>query len=158
MTKWALAKYRTCSKFGTLHCPPLVSWCPLCLQLSGLWNCKEWDGLEGTFQKLSGPSPHPSQGHHSSIHFFKGPIKLLLTLTGATADPETGTCWLAQTCSNFPWRRCPLTTGQKSFASFKTFARSKRAWRGISPSGSGRCFRTCLTSCWMCTRLGIAIY
>lgn len=29
--KWALAKYRTCSKFGNLHCLHLLSQCHLCL-------------------------------------------------------------------------------------------------------------------------------
>lgn len=100
-------------------------WCHLCLPVCGSWNCIEWVGLEGTLQGSSGPTLRPGQGHHSSTHFCKGPIKLLLpplqALTVETADPETGTCSMAQTCSNFPRRSCPLTVGQQSFASFTTF-------------------------------------
>lgn len=36
MITWALAMYRTCSKFGTLHCPLSLSQCHLCLTVSGM--------------------------------------------------------------------------------------------------------------------------
>lgn len=123
-------------------------WCHLCLLVCGSWNRIEWVGLEETFQRPSGPTPRPGHGHHSSTHFFKGPIKLLLPplppLPVATADPETSACSMAQTRSNFPRRSCPLTAGQQSFASFRAFARYKWAWKGI---GSEMCFRM---PCWMC--------
>lgn len=129
---WASAMQRTRSKFGNLHPPLLLSQCHLCLLVSGMG----WVGRD--LSKAVWSKPHPRQGYHSSTHFSKGPVKLLLALTWATADPETGACSLPQTCSNFPWRRCPLTTGQQSFTSFKTFAGYKWLWRGIAPFGSER--------------------
>lgn len=124
-------------KFGTPDFPHLLSL--VSSLLAGMWFMEPirmgWVGRDLSKTIWSNPPPW------AGTSLFR---PLFQALTVATADPETGTCSMAQTHSNFPRKSCPLTVGQQSFASFKTFATYKWAWKGI---GWEMCFRM---PCWIC--------